>query len=199
MSSGELTPAEFSHNMDALHRSVQSTLGLAQNLITWANAQMNSHRKINVEMIRVSDLIHEVYGQYRELAERKGIGFRYQADSSLIAMADKNQISFVLRNLVNNAIKYTSPTGVVSVTANLHEHDKVMISVADNGIGISSNTLERIRNLGVQQSAPGTLGEKGTGLGLSLCYEFIRQNNGHIEIESEVGLGSTFSVYLAKN
>jgi signal transduction histidine kinase len=73
---------------------------------------------------------------------------------------------------------------------------EVQISVTDNGTGISDDLLKNIFFIGKKQSASGTAGEKGTGLGLILSYEFIKLNNGSIEIESQEGYGTTFTIKL---
>lgn len=179
-----------------LHDSVHNTLVLAENLIVWANSQMQSNQTAKMEQVPISEMITEVYGLYKELAERKGVDLNYSVDTGLMVAADKNQLSFVVRNLVNNAIKYTRPTGSIKITAGIHKQNRVHISVRDDGIGIPLNTIENIRGLGMNGSTNGTMGEKGTGLGLALCKEFVELNNGHIEIESSEGQGSTFRVLL---
>jgi signal transduction histidine kinase len=181
-----------------LQRSISQTLRLAENLILWAREQMQSETQVNLEKIKIEDIIVEVYGLYKELAERKDIELTYTADQALVASADKNQLSFVLRNLVNNAIKYTNPKGTVDIAARLHE-DRIKISISDNGVGIQESTMINIRNLHRNKSRLGTLGEKGTGLGLMLCYEFIEQNSGSIEVESNPGYGSSFHVFLNRH
>jgi signal transduction histidine kinase len=102
----------------------------------------------------------------------------------------------VIRNLVNNAIKFTHRNGHVSLKAEEMKDGEIQISVSDDGTGISDDLKKNIFFIGRKQSITGTDGEKGTGLGLILCYEFIKLNGGSIEIESHVGNGSTFIVKL---
>lgn len=195
-SQASLSPDQLIKTISSLQTSVDNTLELAQNLLAWAGSQMNSLKKPQLEPVKVSDMIQEVYGLYKDLANRKGVSLEVQVGDELFARADRSQLTFVVRNLVNNAIKFSHSNGVVKVTAEEIEDDNVLIAVADNGIGIPKSIIERIRNQEVDRSVIGTSGEKGTGLGLLLCNEFMKQNDGHIEIESEEGIGSKFNLYL---
>jgi len=116
-----------------------------------------------------------------------------------MVFGDRNQIAFIIRNLVNNAIKYTFRNGEVVVNGSYLNDSLVKISVSDNGTGISEAAKASIQKLKAGKSAQGTAGENGTGLGLVLCFEFVELNKGRIEIESEEGKGATFNVFLNTN
>jgi signal transduction histidine kinase len=111
--------------------------------------------------------------------------------------ADESQLRFVLRNLTANALKFTRPEGTIRIVTEF-EQDEVIISVTDNGVGISEEIIDKIFRIDAKHSTIGTAGEKGTGLGLVLCKEFVEKNGGRIVVTSESGKGSTFSVYLQK-
>jgi signal transduction histidine kinase len=100
----------------------------------------------------------------------------------------------ILRNLLTNAIKYTSEGGLITLTAKL-DAEAVEIAITDSGIGIEPDDIDHLfridKNL---KSRVGTNNEKGSGLGLILCKEFIDRLGGSIEVESEVGKGTTFRV-----
>jgi PAS domain S-box-containing protein len=175
-----------------LSDSVDSTIKMADNLITWAMLQMVDSL-FNEDTIKVKDITSNIFDVYQKVALEKGINVSLSVDDSLTIIGDKNQIEFVIRNLVNNAIKFTHKNGFVSLTAKSLPDGLVQISVSDNGVGISDEIKRKLFSIDKNQSTNGTDGEKGTGLGLMLSYEFIKLNGGLIDIESSLGKGSTFN------
>ncbi|GCC53169.1 hypothetical protein SanaruYs_34120 [Chryseotalea sanaruensis] len=174
-----------------LRNSIDNTVKMADNLITWAQIQMQDYQ-FHEETIKVKDIVSNICGVYQEVALKKGINISYSVEDSLTINGDKNQIEFIIRNLVNNAIKFTHKDGLVSLTAKTLPEGQVQISVSDNGVGISDEFKRKLFSIGKKQSTNGTAGEKGTGLGLMLSYEFAKLNGGQIDIESNLGKGTTF-------
>lgn len=174
-----------------LRDSVDNTIKMADNLITWALVQMKECQ-FNEETIKVKDITSNIFDVYQKVALEKGINVSFSVDDSLTIIGDKNQIEFVIRNLVNNAIKFTYKNGFVSLMAKSLPDGLVQISVSDSGVGISDKIKSKLFSISKKQSANGTDGEKGTGLGLMLSYEFMKLNGGQIDIESSLGKGSTF-------
>lgn len=174
-----------------LRESVDNTIKMADNLITWARIQMNDYQ-YNMETIKVKDIASSVCDVYKDVASKKGIKVSCSVEDSLTVTGDKNQIEFVVRNLVNNAIKFTDKDGFVSLTAKALPGGQVQISVKDSGVGISDESKKKLFSIGHKQSTDGTAGEKGTGLGLMLSFEFVKLNGGQIDIESILGKGTTF-------
>lgn len=175
--------------------SVDNTIKMTDNLITWARLQMNDF-KSHFEKIYFREVVATILPVYKNVAEKKGITLSWSFEDNLTIYADKNQLEFIIRNLLNNAVKFTRRGGQVTLTARSLHHAVVQISVADNGIGISEEGKRKIFSVGTTQPIKGTAGELGTGLGLMLCYEFAKLNHGTIEVESEEGKGSTFHVRL---
>lgn len=174
-----------------LSYSVDSTIKMADNLITWAMLQMGDSQ-FNEEIIKIKVITSNLFDVYQKVALEKGINVSFSVDDSLTIIGDKNQIEFVIRNLVNNAIKFTHKNGFVSLTAKSLADGLVKISVSDSGVGISDEIKRKLFSISRIQSTNGTDGEKGTGLGLMLSYEFMKLNGGQIDIESSLGKGSTF-------
>jgi signal transduction histidine kinase len=174
-----------------LRESVDNTIKMADNLITWARIQMNDYQ-YNAETINVKDIATNICDVYRDVALKKGINLSCSVEDSLTITGDKNQIEFVIRNLVNNSIKFTDKDGFVSLTAKAFPNGQVQISVKDSGVGISDEFKKKLFSIGKKQSTSGTAGEKGTGLGLMLSYEFVKLNGGQIDIESNLDKGTTF-------
>ncbi|MFM9944617.1 MAG: sensor histidine kinase, partial [Bacteroidia bacterium] len=148
--------------------------------------------QFNEETIKVKDITSNIFDVYQKVALAKGINVSFSVDDSLTIIGDKNQIEFVIRNLVNNAIKFTHKNGFVSLTANSLPDGLVKISVSDSGVGISDEVKRKLFSISKKKSTNGTDGEMGTGLGLMLSYEFMKLNGGQIDIESSLGKGSTF-------
>jgi PAS domain S-box-containing protein len=171
--------------------SVDNTIEMADNLITWAMLQMKGYQ-FNEETINVKDITSKIFGVYQGTALKKGINLNCSVEDSLAIIGDKNQIEFVIRNLVNNAIKFTQKNGFVNIIAKSLQDGQVQISVSDSGVGMSDEYTRGLFSINKKQSTTGTAGEKGTGLGLMLSHEFMKLNEGQIEVESTLGKGTTF-------
>jgi signal transduction histidine kinase len=102
-----------------------------------------------------------------------------------------------LNNLISNAIKFTPNEGTVTVSAiENNNNNEVEISVKDTGVGMSEETINRMLSSDESISTNGTNNEKGTGLGFILVKDFVRKNNGRLNIISEIGNGSDFRFWL---
>ncbi len=112
-----------------------------------------------------------------------------------MAYCDKEQIDIVIRNIINNSIKFTKPGGDIKLSSQT-EGSKVKIFITDNGIGMSREQMSKLFIIANDNSTFGTKGEKGTGLGLMLSYGFVLENKGTLEVESEQGKGATFTIIL---
>jgi signal transduction histidine kinase len=113
----------------------------------------------------------------------------------LKVLANREMLSFVLRNLLYNALKFTPEGGTVSMSAVYKGNGHCYIMVEDSGVGMSPYMIDQILQ-GKGVSRPGTRGERGTGLGLALCHEFVKLMNGSMQIESEEGEGTRVLIRL---
>ena len=193
-----LSKEEIVEMSQELSRSVDNTIKMADNLITWARIQMNEMEYMP-QLIQIKEIVSNIFDVYKDVAKSKGITVNCFIDESLTIVGDKNQIEFIIRNLVNNAIKFTKKEGVVSIIAQSLPDGNVEIAVSDTGIGISDKMIDKLFLIENKQSQNGTAGEKGTGLGLMLSYEFIKLNGGHIEVQSVLGKGTTFKINFKSN
>jgi len=109
--------------------------------------------------------------------------------------ADENMVYVALRNLVSNAIKFTSQGKVVKITT-VRNHHFAEIKIMDEGIGMSQTYLEKLLSEEQLPLKKGTSNEKGTGLGLILCKKFIQLNKGQLEVHSVEDKGTEFIVKL---
>ena len=129
---------------------------------------------------------------YRNIAQSKGINLIIEVPEDILAFADINLLDTSLRNLTNNAIKYT-PRGGTILIKTIRQNDFIKISVIDSGTGMTQEQINNLFDLQKTQTKSGTNGELGSGLGLLLCKEFVEKNKGSITVESEWGKGSIFS------
>jgi len=180
-----------------LLKSVDNAISLTDNLITWAKLQMQQY-STQSEKIPVKDIVSNVLNVYDDIARQKEINVEYDIEKDVSLVGDKNQIEFIVRNVVNNAIKFTPRGGTIRLKANTTSRNEVQISISDNGVGIPEVLKSILFKVPKKQSTMGTEGEKGTGLGLTLCYEFMQLNEGNIEVESEEGKGTTINLLLKK-
>jgi heavy metal sensor kinase len=148
---------------------------------------------LDLKSVNVSDLIEGATELYRYVAEDKGIVVHTMASSDLSLTADPNRMRQILANLLDNAIKYTPSGGRIDIEAH-QRGQKIVVLVKDTGIGIHPEELPRIwdRLYRGDQSRS----QKGLGLGLSLVKAIVQAHKGHIEVFSEPGKGSTFSISL---
>lgn len=131
-----------------------------------------------------------------EIAKNKSIELSIDIPAELNVFADKNMLASIIRNLVSNAIKFTPVGGKTSLWARPAKENGIEIRITDTGIGIPEEMIKNIFLLNEHTSRKGTAGEPSTGLGLLLCKEFIEKHGSFIQVESEVGKGSTFSFVL---
>lgn len=179
---------------DHIDQSVDQLSKLLDNLLAWAMQQQGNFPNVP-ENLDLNEIANDLVKTLGNMAESKKITLTSTISESIHMWADKNSAMTILRNLVNNSLKFTPEGG--SVTINAKQIDGMAeISVADTGVGIPKEKLDKLFKLQDKKSTYGTSGEKGLGLGLQLVYEFMEMNKGSIEVESEEGKGTTFIIKL---
>lgn len=172
--------------------SVDNLRILLDNLLTWSYAQIGN-QKIKIEVLPICEMIGENEKLFRPAMVQKGLYFEMiPLNEAAYVKADKDMLDFIIRNLINNAIKFSNKGDKITIHAEKFQ-DVIKINIIDTGIGIPSEYLAVLFEEGEYISTYGTANEKGTGLGLSLSSDFIKQQNGSIEVQSIEGEGSTFS------
>ena len=153
---------------------------------------------ITKEKINVKDLFAEIYEMFEPQILAKGLTFRLDVDDKLdFIVSDSMRIKQIIKNLVNNSIKFTDQGEIYIEVKDIE--NEILVKVSDDGIGISSKKLPNIFDRFKQ--ADGTINRKfgGTGLGLSITKELSEMLGGKINVSSIEGAGTTFEVYLAKS
>lgn len=176
--------------------SVQ-TFRLLENLLEWANSQRGKI-SFKPETVNLNELVTEEVAIITEMAKIKNIEIRNNLPEKLTVNADKNMVRTILRNLITNGVKFTHKNGLVEIMS-LEYKNHIEISVKDNGIGLTGDTMAKLFRIDANLSSRGTANERGTGLGLFLCKEFVEKHGGKIWVESEDGKGSTFKFILPLN
>jgi len=177
-----------------INTTTKKTYDLLEELLLWTRSQSG---KIPFEprTVQLKKVCDDVLTLLNESAATKQIEIISEIDAGLELHADVDMLRTILRNLISNAIKFTHENGQIILRAEQQDTDMI-ITVSDNGIGMSQEVVSRLWQIAELYTSPGTKGEKGTGLGLMLCKEFVEKHNGRIWVESEVGKGSDFKIAL---
>ncbi len=152
--------------------------------------------KFNLRSVDLRDLLQHAAERLRPQAERRGLTLdvapRGSDESFPLAQADPDRLVQVLINLIHNAIKFTPVGGKITLSVSRYNDDKLVVKVADTGVGIPPDDVKRIfeRFYKVDKARAG--GEPGTGLGLAIAKHIVQGHSGEIWAESEFGSGSTF-------
>lgn len=193
----ELSVEEFMELKPEINKQINSLNLLLDNLLNWSKSHMQGEKSILTQTIDIHKIAEDNISLVQGTASKKMVTIHNNIPEYTTALADKGQIDVVIRNLINNAIKFTGERGRITLSANENAED-VSISVSDTGVGMTQQQLDKLFKVVTNNSTYGTGGEKGIGLGLLLCYEFIKANKGNITATSEPGKGSTFTITLPK-
>jgi len=165
---------------------------LLGNLLQWSRSERGL-LQYSPEKMDLNSIISKIADLFSATANAKNIKIELNlSDKESIVNSDVFLLNTILRNLISNSIKFTPKGGRISIKTEV-KGKYIVVSVADNGVGISAENLENLFRIDIQHSTLGTNSEKGTGLGLFLVKEFVMKQKGELRIESEEGKGSTFS------
>src|SRR5215510_10272953 len=176
---------------DCLEES-ERVLTLLNTLMDISEAETGT-MKLSLVPVNISNLIEDTVGMYEYVAEDKNITIAVNCAKDIGMTADRNRMSQVLANLLDNAIKYTPHGGNIVVDA-YQEKEHNVILIKDSGIGISSDEVPKIWERLYRGDKSRT--EPGLGLGLSLVKAVVEAHKGRIEVDSDPGVGSVFTLYL---
>ncbi len=182
---------------EKVHRSAKRLYDLLENLLTWSRIQRDV-MEYDPETIDLEELAEDNVALFLSRAEQKNITLTQTIHPQTMAYADYNMVNTILRNLVSNAMKFTPPGGLISLSAQPYNETHLQIAVSDTGKGIPQADRNKLFRIDTHFTSTGTAGEKGTGLGLSLCKDLAEKNHGTIWVESELDKGSTFHFTLQK-
>ncbi len=181
-----------------LLRSSGSLLDLLYNLLSWSQIESKTIRYVPTR-VDLHTICQEVQEMFFITLHKKQLQLIIDVAPNTLAFGDYNMISTILRNLVNNALKYSHPESVVRLSAEPAGCNKWRVSVQDFGVGMDRETQHSLFKLASARSRAGTAGESGTGIGLLIVREMVAMNGGAVEVESAVGKGTTISFTVKKS
>uniref|UniRef100_UPI00404A333B sensor histidine kinase n=1 Tax=Flavobacterium sp. TaxID=239 RepID=UPI00404A333B len=194
---------EFLTYKNQIGLSIDGLSSTLENLLSWVKNNFDNEVKVNLKSHSLSNLIMKVQLEVISQLLNKKINLSIQnTDSKQPVYCDEDLFSIVMRNLINNAMKFSSEESTITISISKAENNRVQISIIDEGVGMTEDEMNKLfekTDKYQTQSAKGTEGEKGFGLGLQICYDFLQKMNGTIRVQSQKNVGSTFIVELPES
>lgn len=190
----ELKDEEFKNLAPTLSKDIVYTTDLLENVLHWSRSQLKGFG-INKEFFNVRNVILNEINYHLPSASLKKIHIIHDVFPNEVAYADVLMFQIVIRNILNNAIKFCNEGCEILITASYQNTGMIKVCIKDNGVGIPHDLQEKLftdENI----SSRGTRNEKGTGLGLMICKDFMQRNGGDVTVDSTEGVGSTFCITI---
>lgn len=177
---------------DNVHAASGQALSLVESLLFWGRNQLSG---ASPEPVLVSQAIANAAAPLAQSCSNKNLRLVISCAPTISANAEPGGLETIVRNLLNNAIKFSRDGNVVDLEA-MTSGDEIMIRIRDYGTGMSTETLRLIREGEGRVSSRGTAGETGTGLGLAFCRDLLDSYDGRFEVDSSPAMGTTVRIYL---
>lgn len=192
----ELTPEHpFYRGLQNTKERVQTLKELLNNLFNWAKDDLEDNA-VKAEHFVLLPLLEEVFHSIQTLYNKKEIQLVNEVNPATMVCADDRLLTIIIRNLLTNAIKFSSQSSRVYVTSK-EKGQNIEIAIRDEGVGMNERQLSKLFTHDTVHTL-GTDGEVGSGLGLVLCKDFAERMGGAIRVDSEVDKGTTFTITLHK-
>jgi PAS domain S-box-containing protein len=188
--SRELKIDKLLHSIEKILSSSENAIRLLENLSVFMEIQKGNFG-FNPVKADVNAIIQEIIEEYKSSAANKNIRLNYLPSSEIMCTADIKALKLIIRNLVDNAVKFTPVGGIVDVSV-VSKEEFVEFRITDNGAGITDEIRRKLFLSSSNISSRGTAGEEGAGLGLILCKNLVEKHGGQISVESTVNKSSTF-------
>ena len=190
----ERPSSHYRQSLEIIAQEAREMSSLIEQLLALARADAGKEQ-LSFAEVHLGRLITDLSSDVEVLCQEKRLTFRAGGTPDLVVKGDEARLRQLLMNLLDNAIRYTPAPGTVSLSLR-REGQMAVIAIGDTGIGIPSEDIpfifERFYRVGESRSHA----EGGSGLGLAICRHIAEAHGGRIEVESRVGAGSTFSVWL---
>lgn len=188
----DTTGDDFKELIHHLKIRTKETSTLLTSLLQWTRLQ-SGHVEMQITEGDLKPVISSCIRLLEANAEEKNILITDKTDKVLLCKFDEVSVHTILRNILSNAIKFTPANGQIIITNEL-VGNMIRLNIKDSGIGMSEDVIKMIFENDKHYSSSGTANEQGTGLGLMLVKEFIRRNNGKLEINSVVNSGTRITI-----
>ena len=185
---------DFKELIHHLKIRTKDTSTLLTSLLQWTRLQDDS-AILKLQETNVTSIINSCIQLLDANAKDKKITIINKIESDIFAICEEVSVHTVFRNIISNSIKFTEPNGTIYISAT-HNVSEVIICIKDTGVGMTPEIIQAIFENNQHYSTVGTANEQGTGLGLLLVKDFIKKNNGKVDVKSKLGEGTYFSVIL---
>ncbi|KIA99332.1 histidine kinase [Flavobacterium sp. KMS] len=182
------------HNNSAI---ANGAYNLLDNLLNWALLQ-TKQTYFSQESLHLATIVKHVEYNYKPLMINRNISFENRVSTTDYVFADMDSLKIIIRNILDNAIKFTNDNGKISIYTRDSDDDFCYLVVEDTGLGMSASTQEELLKKTALLSKKKNDDTIGTGLGMQLCKSMIYKNGGRLEIESEENVGTKIIIVLQK-
>lgn len=188
----KLDKARIQMHAEDLEQRLSHLTHTLDNILSWTALQQTDLQP-RISRFSLRELVDTAVGLIRPVSEQKSVTVNYDDLKGIWLNSDREMTAFVIRNLLNNAIKFCRQGGKVVIHASV-SGESVTLKVCDNGVGFDPDKLPNLDDGKFLFSKTGTWGEQGTGLGLRLCHDFVNRLRGRMHIASESGCGTQVTV-----
>ncbi|WP_169315246.1 tetratricopeptide repeat-containing sensor histidine kinase [Bernardetia litoralis] len=175
-----------------LDTSSNNLTNLLNNLLHWSLLQQKQQVRYRFDTYSLQLLISEIIITYQTISEPKQIEWQVNIPTSFFVWVDAPSFQTIMRNIISNAIKFSPIKGKLVIQA-IQKENLINLSIQDTGAGIPLEVQQNVSQNILNPTQKGTKNEKGTGLGLLLCYEFAKENNITINLDSTPQTGTLFT------
>ncbi len=180
--------------LEIINRESQRLIHLVENILRFANGG-ERQRKIQLQLMKLAPIVESVCDEFRVLAESSGTVIQTDLDRSISANIDKDAISQIILNLLDNAVKYGPEPQTISVTL-INDGSRALITVSDQGLGVPGRDRERIWGDYYRLERERESAIAGTGIGLAVVRQLVSAHGGSTWVEDAVAGGATFGIEL---
>lgn len=190
MAQGKISPDKIDLYISEISNDVNATSGLIDNLLDWAQSQMQGY-KTDIRDINLKEIIQTELEKSHFIIAQKKIQITQDTENIPLVKADKELTSIIFRNILANAIKFTAEGNSIHI---VFDKEKNRLLIKDTGIGIEPEMLKTLLTNTLKTTRKGTNDEKGSGMGLMLCNTFAGLMKCNLGVQSEVGKGTELSI-----
>ena len=192
--SKERSAEEYQKSLQVISQKISQMSSTINKLLTLARAD-NGKENLTLEPINLSEFLAEIASDIETLCEDKSLTFKLEEAENVVVKGDKIKLRGLFLNLLDNAVRYTPAGGQITLSLE-RDGGNARISVKDTAIGIPKEHLAHIFERFYRVNKAHSVNDGGTGLGLAICQHIVEQHQGKIEVTSQIGGGSTFTVTL---
>jgi len=190
----ERPPKDYRKSLETISQEAKRMSALIDQMLMLARADAGKEQW-NLTPVDLGRLIRNLSTDIDVLCQEKGLSFQLGHMEDLVVKGDEARLRGLFMNLLDNAVRYTPSLGTISVSLR-REGQMVVVAITDTGVGIPAKDIPLIFERFYRVDKSRSRAEGGSGLGLAICRHIAEAHRGKIEVESQVGVGSTFSVWL---